>query len=149
MEPETQTYPVSKKSLWAGRVMSAVVVLFLLFDSSIHLMNPSFVVEAMTRLGYSDSIAPILGAIELVCLLLYVVPRTSVLGAVVLTGYLGGAIATNLRVANPLFSNTLFPVYLGILLWGGLYLRNLQLRALVSFRRNPAFPSYTTKLRSQ
>jgi hypothetical protein len=120
----------SKGRIWAGRILSALPVLFLLFDAVIHILKIAPVVEAFAQLGYSVSLAVPLGIIELVCVVLYVIPRTSVLGAVLLTGYLGGAVATNLRVGAPLFSNVLFPVYVGILLWGGLYLRNARLRAV-------------------
>ena len=122
------------KKLWAGRIMSALPVLFLIFDSVIHIMKPAPVREGFAKLGYSLSLAVPLGIIELVCLVLYVIPRTSVLGAALLTGYLGGAVATNLRAGAPLFSNVLFPVYLGVLLWGGLYLRDERLRAVFPVR---------------
>ena len=91
--------------------------------------------EAFAKLGYSISLAVPLGIIEIACILLYVIPRTSVLGAVLLTGYLGGAVATNLRTGAPLFSNVLFPVYVGVLLWGGLYLRDNALRGVFPVRR--------------
>jgi hypothetical protein len=134
MRSITQSPPVSKPKLWAGRIMTALPVLFLLFDTVIHLMNIAPVVEAFTQLGYPASIARGLGMVELVCLVLYVIPRTSVLGAILLTGYLGGAVASNLRIGSPLFSHVLFPIYVGILLWGGLYLREDRLRALIPLR---------------
>jgi hypothetical protein len=124
----------SNKRLWAGRILSALPVLFLIFDSVIHIMKPPAVVEGFAKLGYSLSLAVPLGIIELVCIALYVIPRTSVLGAALLTGYLGGAVATNLRAGAPLFSNVLVPVYLGALLWGGLYLRDDRLRAVFPVR---------------
>jgi hypothetical protein len=124
----------SNKKLWAGRIMSALPVLFLIFDSVIHIMKPPAVVEGFAKLGYSLSLAVPLGIIELACIVLYVIPRTSVLGAALLTGYLGGAVATNLRAGAPLFSNVLVPVYLGVLLWGGLYLRDERLRAVFPVR---------------
>jgi len=120
---------------WAGIILSALPVLFVLFDGAIHLMVIPPVVEAFTKLGYPVSTSRALGVIELVCIVLYLIPRTSVLGAVLLTGYLGGAVATNLRVGSPLFSNTLFPVYVGILAWGGLFLRDERVRALIPVRR--------------
>jgi hypothetical protein len=135
MESTVQSAPVSNKRLWAGRIMSALPVLFLLFDGVIHIMRIPPVVEAFAKLGYSISLAVPLGIIEIVCIVLYVIPRTSVLGAVLLTGYLGGAVATNLRTGAPLFSNVLFPVYVGVLLWGGLYLRDNALRAVFPVRR--------------
>ena len=135
MESSAQSAPVSSKRLWAGRIMSALPVLFLLFDGVIHIMRIPPVVEAFAKLGYSISLAIPLGIIEIACIVLYVIPRTSVLGAVLLTGYLGGAVATNLRTGAPLFSNVLFPVYVGVLLWGGLYLRDNALRAVFPVRR--------------
>ena len=123
---------------WAGIILSALPVLFVLFDGAIHLMVIPPVVQAFTQLGYPVSTSRALGVIELVCIVLYLMPRTSVLGAILLTGYLGGAVATNLRVGSPLFSNTLFPVYVGILAWGGLFLRDERVRALIPVRRQPA-----------
>ena len=120
---------------WAGIILTALPVLFLLFDSAIHLMVIPPVVESFTQLGYPVSTARALGVIELVCIALYLIPRTSVLGAVLLTGYLGGAVATNLRVGSPLFSHTLFPVYVGVLARGGLFLRDKRVRALIPVRR--------------
>jgi len=119
----------------AGIILSALPVLFVLFDGAIHLMVIPPVVQAFTQLGYPVSTSRALGVIELVCIVLYLIPRTSVLGAILLTGYLGGAVATNLRVGSPLFSNTLFPVYVGILAWGGLFLRDERVRALIPVRR--------------
>jgi hypothetical protein len=135
MESLTQPAPVSNKRLWAGRIMSAVAVLFLIFDGVIHVLQPAPVVKGFTDLGWSPTLALPLGIIELVCLALYLIPRTSVLGAVLLTGYLGGAVATNLRVGAPLVSNTLFPIYLALFLWGGLYLRDNALRAVFPVRK--------------
>ena len=120
---------------WAGVVLTVLPVLFMLFDSVIHLMVIPSVVESFTQLGYPASTARTLGVIELVCIVLYLIPRTSVLGAVLLTGYLGGAVATNLRVGSPLFSHTLFPVYVGVLAWGGLFLRDERVRTLIPVRR--------------
>jgi len=125
----------SKKGLWAGRVISSLAVLFLLFDSVIHIMNVAPVREAFAQLGYSASLARPLGVIEVACVVLYVIPRTAVLGTILLTGYLGGAVATNLRAGLPLFSHVLVPVYIGLLLWGGLYLRDERLRAVIPVRR--------------
>jgi len=120
---------------WAGIILSALPVLFVLFDGAIHLMVIPPVVQAFTQLGYPVSTSRALGVIELVCIVLYLIPRTSVLGAILLTGYLGGAVATNLRVGSPLFSNTLFPVYVGILAWGGRFLRDERVRTLIPVRR--------------
>ena len=130
----TQMAPVSKGRLWAGRIMSALPVLFLLMDGVMKLVKPEFVVKATVQLGYPESVIFGLGIVVLVCVILYVVPRTAVLGAILLTGYLGGAVATHLRVGDPLFSHSLFPVYFAVLLWGGLYLREERLRALIPLR---------------
>jgi hypothetical protein len=130
----TQKAPVSKGRLWAGRIMSALPVLFLLMDGVMKLMKPDFVVKATIQLGYPESVIFGLGIVVLVCVILYVIPRTAVLGAILLTGYLGGAVATHVRVGDPLFSHALFPVYFAILLWGGLYLRDERLRALILLR---------------
>lgn len=122
--------------LWAGRIMTALSVLFLLMDGIMKLMKPQPVVKATVELGYPEGVIMGLGIVLLVCVILYVVPRTAVLGAILLTGYLGGAIATHVRVGNPLFSHVLFPVYLGALIWGGLFLRDRRLREFIPLRRN-------------
>jgi len=116
--------------------MSALVVMFLAFDIVIKFVKPAPppVVEALAHLGWSLNLVPVLGILLLVSTALYAIPITSVLGAILLTGYLGGAIATHLRVSDPLFSHILFPTYLGVLLWGGLYLREPRLRALIPLR---------------
>lgn len=119
----------------AGRVLTAIPALFLLFDGVTKLLNIAPVREAMAQLGYPEARSPVVGLLLLVCLALYLAPRTAVLGAVLLTGFLGGAVASHLRVGNPLLSHTLFPVYLGLMLWGGLYLREDRLRALIPLRR--------------
>ncbi|WP_166298948.1 DoxX family protein [Bradyrhizobium sp. 2S1] len=128
---------ISKPARITGRVMSGVVVLFLLFDGAIKLVPLSVVTETMDRMGYgaSDTLARSLGIITIVCTLLYSVPPTSILGAILLTGYLGGAIASHVRIDSPLFTHTLFGLYLGLMVWGGLYLRDGNLRALLPFRR--------------
>src|SRR6266850_1469494 len=101
---ESDTRPVSKKMIWTGRILSALGILFLLFDSVIHLMAIAPVVDAFKQLGYPVELAVPLGIVELICLIIYVIPRTSILGAVLLTGYLGGAVATQVRVGAPLLS---------------------------------------------
>jgi len=128
---------VSKPARITGRVMSGVVVLFLLFDGAIKLVPLPVVTETMDKMGWgaSDTLARSLGIITIVCTLLYSVPPTSILGAILLTGYLGGAIASHLRIDSPLFTHTLFGLYLGLMVWGGLYLRDGNLRALLPFRR--------------
>ena len=133
----SETAPVSNGALWTGRVLSAIVVLFMIFDGVIKLPPLSVVAETMTQLGWpaDAGIARLLGVVGLISTALYALPRTSVLGAILLTAYMGGAISTQVRIGNPLFSHTLFGVYLGVILWGGLYLRDPRLRALVPFAR--------------
>lgn len=120
----------NKSSLWAGRVLSALPVLFLLLDGVMKIVKPAFVVEATVQLGYPESVIVGLGVLLVACTILYLIPRTAVLGAILLTGYLGGAVATHVRVSGPLFS-ILMPVILGAMLWGGLYLRDERVRSLV------------------
>lgn len=136
MESTSQSVPTSKTKLWAGRIISALPALFLLFDSVGKFVKPAQVVEGTIQLGYPESVILPLGIVLLVCTVLYVIPRTSVLGAILLTGYLGGAVATHVRVGSPLFTHLLFPIYVGVLIWGGLYLRDEGLRALIPVRRN-------------
>jgi hypothetical protein len=133
-ESNPNTATVSKVSLWTGRILSALSTVFLLMDGIMKLIKPPPVVEATVRLGYPESVIQSLGIILLVCTILYVIPRTSILGAILLTGYLGGAVAANVRVGNPLFSHILFPVYVALLVWGGLYLRDRRLRGLIPVR---------------
>ncbi|MGZ6104880.1 MAG: DoxX family protein [Vulcanimicrobiaceae bacterium] len=132
-QPGTQEAPSSEKRLWAGRIVSAIAVLFLLLDGVIHVMNIAPVVEAFARLGFPDTLALYIGIIELVCIAVYVIPRTAVLGAVLLTGYLGGAVATQVRAGSTLFE-AMFPIILGVLIWSGLLLRDDRLRALIPLR---------------
>lgn len=129
------TSSAAKRKLRAGYVLTALVALFLTFDTVIKLLMLAPAVQGTTELGYPAGTVFWIGMIELVCLGLYLVPRTSVLGALLLTGYLGGAIATHVRVGSPLLSHTLFPIYVALMLWGGVYLRETRLRALVPFRR--------------
>src|SRR5215813_11676371 len=110
----------SKRRLWAGRILSGLAVAFLAFDCTIKLLQLTPAVES---------------TVQLVCLALYLIPRTAVLGAILWTGYLGGAIATHVRLGNPLFTHVLFPIYLAILIWGGLYLRDDRLRAIFPLRQ--------------
>ena len=131
MQPITQLVPVSKKRLWAGRILSGLIVTFLLVDGVMKSMKARVAVEGTIQLGYPESVIVWLGIVLLACTLLYAIPRTSILGAILLTGYLGGAVATHVRVGDPLFSHAFFPVYLGVLLWGGLLLRDNRLRALI------------------
>ena len=130
----TNVAPASIGRLWTGRVLSALGALFMAFDGVIHILRIAPVVEAFAQLGYPLGASRTLGVIELICVALYLWPRTAVFGAILLTGYLGGAIATQVRVGAPLFSTTLFPVYVGLLLWGGLYLRDERLSSLIPLR---------------
>ena len=114
--------------------MSTIAILFLLMDGAMKLVKPAVVVEATVALGYSESVIVPLGIVLLTCVALYAIPATSVLGAILLTGYLGGAIATHVRVGNPLFSHTLFPIYVALLVWGGLFFRDERVRALIPLR---------------
>ena len=120
-----------RAALWTGRVLSAWAVLFLTFDAGIKLLKLAPAIQGTVQLGYPESVVFGLGMLELVCLTLYLVPRTAVLGAVLWTGYLGGAIASHVRVQHPLFSHVLFPVYVALLLWGGLCLRKPSVRAFL------------------
>ena len=132
---EAQSAPLSKRRLWTGRIMSALPALFLLIDGVGKLVKPAPVVEGTLQLGYPESVILGLGIVLLACTVLYVIPRTAILGAILLTGYLGGAVATHVRVGSPLFTHILFPVYVAVLIWGGLYLRDERLRALIPLRR--------------
>jgi hypothetical protein len=125
---------MTRFQLWSGRVLSTLAVLFLLFDITLHIARPSFVIAGTKQIGFPVSTILPIGIIQLVCLILYLIPRTSVLGAILWTGYLGGAVATHVRMADPLFSHILFPTYIAALLWGGLWLREQRLRALVPVR---------------
>jgi len=127
---DTVTTP-SSRGRWAGRILTGVAVAFLTFDVVIKLIGVKEAVQGTVELGYQPHHLPVIGVIGLVCLILYVIPRTAPLGAILWTGYLGGAIATNLRVDNPLFSHILFPIYVAAFIWGGLYLRDPRVRALV------------------
>ncbi len=131
MQPISPTAPTSNWVTWTGRVLSALVVLFLLFDGSIKVMQLDVVTETGAQLGLPAHLNFGLGVLTFIIVVLYAIPRTSILGAILLTGLLGGAIATHLRVGSPLFTHMLFPLYLGLMAWGGLYLRNDKLRVLI------------------
>ena len=131
----TQSAPTVKTTIWAGRIISALAVIFLAFDTIIKVLNLPPAVEATTQLGYPASQVVGIGLLELACLVIYLIPRTSVLGAILLTGYMGGAIATHLRIGSPLFTHVLFGFYLGVLIWGGLWLRDERVHGLIPFRR--------------
>src|SRR5215510_7981263 len=144
--------PATKKHAWAGRIISAVPVLFLVFDGAMKLMNAAPVVEAQNQLGIPRNLTLSIGILELACVLVYAIPGSSILGAILLTGYLGGATAIQLRVGNPLFTHLLFPAYVGLLLWGGLYLRDERLRRLLTHKKalhlRDARPATAHKTRS-
>lgn len=127
---QVATFVISNAQRWAGRVMSGLVSLFLLWDGGMKLVKPPFVVQATIQLGYPESAILGIGVTLLVCTLLYIVPRTSALGAVLLTGYLGGAVASNVRAGMPIF-NIIFPFIMAALLWGGLWLRVTRVRHLL------------------
>ena len=122
----------SRKRIWIGFAISGTLLLFLLFDSVGKLLKVPPVVEGSARLGYPESSIAGIGVVLLVCTVLFAIPRTSFFGAILLTGYLGGAVATHVRVGSPLWTHQLFPVYIGVLIWLALYLRNEKLRRLFS-----------------
>jgi hypothetical protein len=130
MIADIQIASVSKVALWSGRVISYLAAVFLLWDGIMKLFKPDFVVEATVKLGYAETVIIPLGIVLIFCTSLYLIPRTTVLGAILLTGYLGGAVASHLRAGDPTFT-IFFPVMFGALIWGGLYLRDLRLRALL------------------
>ena len=123
--------PVSNKALWTGYIMSAVPVLLLLMGATIAFLKPPSMMQGFTEFGFQESLLPKLGILELVCVIIYVIPRTSVLGAILMTGYLGGAVVTHVRVGQPFF----MPVIVGVLVWGGLFMRDPRVRDLIPLRR--------------
>jgi hypothetical protein len=129
----TQAGPVSKGRLWTGRIISGLVVLFLLFDSITKVMKVRAVIEASAQLGYPVNAIVTIGIILFVCTAFYIIPQTAVLGAILLTGYLGGAVAANLRIGSAMF-NTFFPIVFAALAWVGIFLRESRLGVLIPFR---------------
>jgi hypothetical protein len=127
MESAAQATPVPKAGLWTGRVISILVILFLTFDAVIKLMRIAPVLQAFAKLGFSDSFAVPIGVLLLVCTAIYAIPRTSILGAILLTGYLGGATCTHLRAGEPFY----FPIVFGVLVWAGLFFRDDRVRKLI------------------
>ena len=121
----------SLRALWTGRALGGLFVAFMLMDATMKVLALPAAIAGTTSLGYPAHVIVPLGVVQLVCLALYVVPRTALLGAVLWTGYLGGAVATHVRVGSPLFSHVLFPLYVAALLWGSLVLRDRRLRALL------------------
>lgn len=132
--PGTGAVTGSRKALWAGRVMSGLALLFLAFDTLGKVLQLAPFVQGTTELGFAASAVLWLGLIQLACVVLYALPRTAVLGAILLTGWFGGAIATHVRLGNPLFSHTLFPIYVAVLVWGGLCLRSGRVRDFLLMR---------------
>jgi hypothetical protein len=135
MQATLSAAPASGAARWTGRILSALVVLFLLFDGAIKVVELDVVKQSLAELGYPQEIAFGLGILTLAIGVLYAIPRSAVLGAILLTGLLGGAMATHLRVGSPLFSHLLFGLYVGLMAWGGLILRDQRLRALLPLRR--------------
>ncbi len=127
------TDTVSKGRLWAGRILSGLPALFLLLDGVMKLVKPAEVVEATVSLGIPENVIVPLGIVLITCTVLYIIPRTAVLGAILLTGYLGGAVETHVRLSHGAFE-ILFPVIFGAMVWGGLYLRDARIRALIPLR---------------
>ena len=134
--PAPRTPRIAAARRWTAYILIALTVPFLAFDGVIKLIRIKPVVDGMAQLGVPLSLSTPLAVVLLSCLALYIVPRTAILGAILLTGYLGGAVATHVRVGDPLFSHALFPVYVGAMLWGTLYLRDARVRALIPFRGN-------------
>jgi len=128
---------ISRPARLLGRVLSGLVIVFMMFDGAIKLVPWPVVTQTMDRIGYgsSEGLARTLGVITIACTVLYSIPPTSILGAILLTGYLGGAMASHVRIGSPLFSHILFGFYLGLMLWGGLWLRDSSLRDLIPWRR--------------
>jgi hypothetical protein len=137
MNAVAQNFSVANTRLVAGYVLTALVGLFLTFDTVMKVLKLAPAMQGTTGLGYPAATVRWIGMIELACVVFYLVPRTSVLGALLLTGYLGGAIASNVRVGNPLLSHTFFPIYVAAMLWGGVYLRETRLGELLPFMRTP------------
>jgi hypothetical protein len=131
MQAEAPGASASKKMIWAGRIVSALPIAFLLFSGALKLAQPKEVLEEFTRLGYGEGIAVGLGIVEIACAIIYAIPQTAVLGAILLTGYLGGATATHVRIGDPFYG----PIIFGVLVWLGLFLRDERLRALLPLRR--------------
>jgi DoxX-like family len=123
--------PQKPAELWTGRALTTIAVLFLAFDAAVKLMRLPVAVEGTKQLGYPESIVLVLGIIQAIALILYLIPRTAIFGAIIWTGYLGGAVATHVRLGNPMFTHVLSPVYVAVLLWGGLFLRDRRLRQML------------------
>ena len=134
MSSYPQGTAVSKKVLWAGWIVSVLPALMLLMSAVMKFVKTPEVVEGFTHLGWQESLALALGIIEIASTVIYLFPATAVLGAILLTGYLGGAIATHMRIGDPFLPNVIVPIVLGVLVWGGLWLRDVRVRALLPLR---------------
>lgn len=132
----TATTPTSRIQLWAGRTLTAIPALFMLMDGVGKILRPPAVLEPSLAMGFNAQDVLTLGIIQLACVAFFLVPRTAALGGILLTAYLGGAISIHVKLHNPLFTHILFPVYLGVMVWGGLYMRDSRVRALIPFRSN-------------
>ncbi len=130
------TDTISSKRLWTARIMSGLVILFMLFDSVFKFIQPKEVIKGTLELGYSEHHIYVIGLLGFLSIILYTIPRTSFLGVILLTGYWGGAIATHVRLDSPLFTHILFPVYLAVLAWGGICLKNETIRRLITLQKN-------------
>ena len=135
MQTATDIATPSKSRLWTGRILSILTILFLLFDGIMKLVRPLPVTQAMTQLGFPQDLSVPIGVILLLCTALYAIPSTSVLGAVLLTGYLGGAVVSQLRIGASLFGSTLFPIYFAVFMWAAIYLQEPRLRAFIPVRK--------------
>ena len=133
--PTVSTGTISNSAIWVGRGLSGLVTLFLLFDGAIKLIPLEIVITTSLQLGIPTGLARTLGVLTLIGTVLYAIPRTSVLGAIWLTGYIGGAIYVHVLAGSPLLSHTFFGIYLALMMWGGLYLRDERVRALIPLRR--------------
>jgi hypothetical protein len=131
LQQNTSVEAVSKGQRWTGYVLSGFAVLFLTMDTGFKFLASNMAAEATAQLGYPAHLIPIIGWIEAILLVLYLIPRTSVFGALLWTGYLGGAIATHFRIGNPLFTHQLFPIYIATFLWLGLWFRDRRVRAIL------------------
>jgi hypothetical protein len=132
-----ESRPVSSAAFWTGWIISGLPAAFLLMDGVMKLVKPKPVIEGTVKLGFSESVIVPLGITLICCVVLYLIPRTAVLGAILLTGYLGGAVASQVRVGEPLFGYILAPVYVAIFIWAGLCLRDRRMRALAPLRSLP------------
>lgn len=136
----SNTGAVSRKAIVTGRVLTTLAVAFMLFDSIPKILKADFVVKASAALGVTANMVQAIGIILLGCIVLYVIPRTAVFGAILITGYLGGAVEANLLAGTPLFSNALFPIYFAVIVWGGIYLREPRVREIVPIRKKQQAP---------